>query len=285
MTGGRARAWLELVRGPAALTVPGDALAGAAAGGAPARNTALAMGSSVCLYWAGMALNDWADRAEDARDRPHRPLPSGRVAPAAALGAAAGLTAAGVALAAAGNRAQLATATALAATVWAYDLKLKHTAAGPAAMGTARGLDLLLGAAGAGRVAPAALPPAALLAAHTAAVTHVSRHEVDGGSRAAPLAALVTTAGVAAAVARPGPEAGTARGCAASYLCTAAPALTRAARQPTGEHTRAGVIAGLQALVPLQAGLAARAGATTPVPVLLTLLGAARRLSRKVSPT
>ncbi|RMI33163.1 UbiA family prenyltransferase, partial [Streptomyces triticirhizae] len=87
MTGGRARAWLELVRGPAALTVPGDALAGSAAGRAPARNTALAMASSVCLYWSGMALNDWADRAEDARDRPHRPLPSGRIAPAAALGA------------------------------------------------------------------------------------------------------------------------------------------------------------------------------------------------------
>ncbi|MDT0265709.1 UbiA family prenyltransferase [Streptomyces sp. DSM 44915] len=285
MTGGRARAWLELVRGPAALTVPGDAVAGAAAGRAPARNTALAMGSSLCLYWAGMALNDWADRAEDARDRPHRPLPSGRIAPAAAFGAAAGLTAAGLALAAAGTRRQLATAGALAATVWAYDLKLKHTAAGPAAMGAARGLDLLLGAAGADRPAPAALPPAVLIAAHTAAVTHVSRHEVAGGSRAAPLAALATTAGVAAAVARPGPDAATARGCAASYLLTAAPALARAAHRPTGPHTRAGVVGGLQALVPLQAALAARAGAGAAAPVLLTLLGTARRLSRKVSVT
>ncbi|UED84158.1 SCO3242 family prenyltransferase [Streptomyces profundus] len=287
MTGGSARAWLELVRGPAALTVPGDTLAGAAsAGGVPHREAALALGSSVCLYWAGMALNDWADRAEDARDRPHRPLPSGRIHPAAAFGAAAGLTAAGIALAGAANRAQLATATALAATVWAYDLGLKHTPAGPVAMGAARGLDLLMGSAASGRVPRAALPPAALLAAHTTAVTHVSRHEVDGGSRAAPLAALATTAGVAAAVARPGgPDAGTAQGCAASYLLTAAPALARAARQPTGEHTKQGVVNGLAALVPLQAGLAARAGARRSVPVLLTLLAATRRLSRKVTPT
>ncbi|MDQ0577954.1 UbiA family prenyltransferase [Streptomyces rishiriensis] len=33
-----------------------------------------------------MALNDWADREEDAAaERPHRPLPSGRIAPAQAL--------------------------------------------------------------------------------------------------------------------------------------------------------------------------------------------------------
>ncbi|NEC73471.1 UbiA family prenyltransferase, partial [Streptomyces rochei] len=83
----------ELLRLPALFTVPGDALAGAAATGArPGRRTLLAIGSSLCLYEAGMALNDWADRAEDAVERPHRPLPSGRVRPAAALTAAGVLT-------------------------------------------------------------------------------------------------------------------------------------------------------------------------------------------------
>ncbi|MGW6155574.1 UbiA family prenyltransferase, partial [Streptomyces sp. NPDC055144] len=94
------RAWAELLRLPALFTVPGDALAGASAVGLrPGRGTFLAIGSSLCLYEAGMALNDWADRAEDAVDRPHRPLPSGRIRPAAALAAAGGLTAAGLALA------------------------------------------------------------------------------------------------------------------------------------------------------------------------------------------
>ncbi|WP_428815048.1 UbiA family prenyltransferase [Streptomyces albus subsp. chlorinus] len=143
----RAAAWAQLLRVSALFTVPGDALAGAAARGrAPTRGTALAAACSLCLYEAGMALNDWADREEDARERPERPLPSGRVRPAAALAAAGGLTATGLALAARAGRLPLTVATALAATVWAYDLRLKHTPAGPATMAAARFLDVTLGA-------------------------------------------------------------------------------------------------------------------------------------------
>ncbi|MFJ6808329.1 SCO3242 family prenyltransferase [Streptomyces anulatus] len=220
------RAWAELLRVSALFSVPGDALAGAAAvGRRPGRGTALAIGASLCLYEAGMALNDWADRDEDAVDRPHRPIPSGRISPAAALGAAGVLTAAGLALAARAGRPALAVATGLAATVWAYDLHLKHTKAGPAAMAAARSLDLLLGAtatatasgvrapvggrspdnvaAAAHRGLPACLPalPAALvLGAHTYGVTAVSRHETQGGSTGTPLAVLATTTALAAAV-------------------------------------------------------------------------------------
>ncbi|WP_263631522.1 SCO3242 family prenyltransferase [Streptomyces sp. 8L] len=201
---GRARAWAELLRVSALFTVPGDALAGAATAGArPGRGTALAIGSSLCLYEAGMALNDWADREEDAVERPHRPIPSGRVAPCAALGAAGALTAAGLALAALAGRRTLAVSAAVAATVWAYDLKLKHTVAGPVAMGAARSLDVLLGASAApGGRAGAALPGALAVGAHTAAVTAVSRGETRGGARAAPLAALAATAALSAALVR-----------------------------------------------------------------------------------
>ncbi|MEU4920487.1 SCO3242 family prenyltransferase [Streptomyces parvus] len=235
----RLRAWAELLRVSALFSVPGDALAGAAAvGRRPGRGTALAIGASLCLYEAGMALNDWADRDEDAIDRPHRPIPSGRISPAAALGAAGALTTAGLALAARAGRPALTVATGLAATVWAYDLHLKHTKAGPAAMAAARSLDLMLGATatatttvtagrapggsrardnvagapataraipvpGAPKASPAALPalPAALvLGAHTYGVTAVSRHETQGGSTATPLAVLATTTALAAAV-------------------------------------------------------------------------------------
>lgn len=220
------RDWAELLRVSALFTVPGDALAGAAAGGLrPGTRTALAAGASLCLYEAGMALNDWADRAEDAAERPHRPIPSGRIAPAQALAAAAGLTAAGIGLAAAAGRPAALCATALAASVWAYDLRLKHTPAGPAAMAAARGLDLLLGAVatagpptthtpggpggpvggavgaggpaggpGVGGAVRRALLPALALGAHTYAVTTVSRTETQGGSVGAPLAALGATA-------------------------------------------------------------------------------------------
>lgn len=226
------RAWTELFRVSALFSVPGDALAGAAAvGRSPGRGTALAIGASLCLYEAGMALNDWADREEDAVDRPHRPIPSGRISPPAALGAAGVLTAAGLALAARAGRPALAVAAGLAATVWAYDLHLKHTKAGPAAMAAARALDLLLGATAAvavgarggtpaGGPAPlaprvadnvaatahpargplAAVPAALVLGAHTYGVTAVSRHEAQGGSTAVPLAVLATTAALGAGV-------------------------------------------------------------------------------------
>ncbi|OSC70343.1 prenyltransferase [Streptomyces sp. BF-3] len=234
----RLRAWAELLRVSALFSVPGDALAGAAAvGRRPGRGTALAIGASLCLYEAGMALNDWADRDEDAIDRPHRPIPSGRISPATALGAAGVLTAAGLALAARAGRPALTVATGLAATVWAYDLHLKHTKAGPAAMAAARSLDLLLGAtatadvavpgtgtpgggglsdnvAGVTAAATAAmvptpgtlkaslpaLPAALVLGAHTYGVTAVSRHEAQGGSTGVPLAVLATTTALAAAV-------------------------------------------------------------------------------------
>ncbi|OEJ24167.1 prenyltransferase [Streptomyces agglomeratus] len=237
----RLAAWAELLRVSALFTVPGDAVAGAASIGVrPNRGTALAVGSSLCLYEAGMALNDWADRAEDAVDRPHRPIPSGRVTPRQALAASGALTVAGLALAAGAGRPALAVATGLAATIWAYDLRLKHTPAAPATMAAARALDLLLGATATGartgspdvsfplpdlargperggagnlltgtRRSPAALTAAAMLGAHTYAVTAVSRRETQGGSTAAPLAALAAAAVLAtlAARERPGAEA------------------------------------------------------------------------------
>ncbi|MPY46864.1 prenyltransferase, partial [Streptomyces phyllanthi] len=192
------RAWAELLRLPALFTVPGDALAGAAAAGArPGPRTLLAIGSSLCLYEAGMALNDWADRDEDAVERPHRPLPSGRVRPTSALAAAGALTAAGLALAARAGRPALTIAVPLTVTVWSYDLALKRTPVGPLAMAAARALDLLLGAATTTGSTRAALPSALTLGAHTLAVTTVSRHEARGGSALAPLTGLATTAALA----------------------------------------------------------------------------------------
>ncbi|MEV6126206.1 SCO3242 family prenyltransferase [Streptomyces violaceusniger] len=217
--------WAELLRVSALFTVPGDALAGAAAARCgPNRGTALAVCASLCLYEAGMALNDWADRDIDAVERPGRPLPSGRIAPGAALTAATGLTAAGLLCAAAAGRPALATATALAGTVWAYDLGLKNTPAGPPAMAAARALDLLLGAtASAPAALRSALPPAALLGAHTLAVTTVSRREAVGGSSAAPLGALVAGMAIAwAATRRPAPASG--RGPEAGSPAVATPA-------------------------------------------------------------
>src|SRR5258706_6340797 len=144
-----------------------------------------------------MAANGWADRDLGAVERPERPIPSGRIAPRTALGVAAGLTAAGVAVAGlTGGRKALAVAVPLAGAVWAYDLKLKNTPAGPAAMAACRALDVLLGASGGGL--RKAWVPAATVFAHTYTVTALSRSEVDGAEAGLPIATLTGTALVAA---------------------------------------------------------------------------------------
>ncbi|MGY1579357.1 SCO3242 family prenyltransferase [Streptomyces sp. MN13] len=305
----RPRAWAELLRLPALFTVPGDALAGAVATGVrPGPRTLLAIGSSLCLYEAGMALNDWADRAEDARDRPHRPLPSGRVRPAAALAAACALTGAGLALAARAGRPALAVAAPLATTVWAYDLVLKRTPAGPAAMAAARGLDLLLGAAATGGGTRSALPSAALLGTHTLAVTTVSRRETQGGSPLVPLAALTTSAvltrlitssrqtvsGRPTASVQPGgtrqpgatgPAAVLRTALGAAYAATVARPYLHAALNPSPPLTQRAVGGGIRATIPLQAALAARSGARVTALAVAALAPIGRKYARKVSVT
>ncbi|MFF7865711.1 SCO3242 family prenyltransferase [Streptomyces qaidamensis] len=312
----RSRAWAELLRLPALFSVPGDALAGAAAtGSAPGSRTLLAIGSSLCLYEAGMALNDWADRDVDAVERPHRPLPSGRVRPAAALTAACALTGAGLALAARAGRPALAVAAPLAATVWAYDLGLKHTPAGPVVMGAARGLDLLLGAAATTGDARPALPSAALLGTHTLAVTTVSRQEARGGSPLAPLAALATTALLTRQVTRRSapptrgrrPDTGTAHrltgsrrparhpgqesaallttALGAAYAATAARPYFHAALNSSPPLTQRAVGAGIRATIPLQATLAARSRGTATALLIAALAPLGARFAKKVSVT
>lgn len=278
----------ELVRAPAALSVPGDVIAGAAAAGTLNRRTPGLAAASVCLYWAGMAANDWADRDLDAVERPERPIPSGRVSPRTALGLAAGLTAAGVGLAAwAGGRRGLATAVPLAATVWAYDVKAKNTAAGPAVMAACRGLDVLLGAS-TGRAAKA-VPAALTVAAHTYTVTALSRREVSGADATLPAATLAGTVAVAATAA----GATRARGwravlpvaLAGWYLTHYGRAQARAAAQPDAARVRAAVGSGITGLPTLQGTLAARTGAGLTGLAIAALAPLARRLVRRISAT
>ncbi|MEN3612913.1 SCO3242 family prenyltransferase [Plantactinospora sp. ZYX-F-223] len=287
----------ELVRAPAALSVPGDVVAGAAAAEALDRRVPGLAGASVLLYWAGMAANDWADRELDARERPERPIPSGRVSPGLALGVSAGLTAAGIGLAGlAGGRRALAVAVPLAGAVWAYDLRAKNTPAGPAVMAACRGLDVLLGASG-GRVVRA-VPAALTVAAHTYTVTELSRREVSGAPRALPAATLAGTAAVAAAAVarhRPADTAEPARRPGWQTLVPAAlagwyglqygTAQARVAADPQASRVRAAVGAGITGLPALQGALVARAGAALLGVAVAAAAPIGRRLARLVSPT
>ncbi|QHF23102.1 4-hydroxybenzoate polyprenyltransferase [Rathayibacter sp. VKM Ac-2804] len=194
------RDWLELVRAKAALSVLGDTVAGAAWAGREtgARTVALPLASAL-LYSAGMALNDYADAELDAEERPERPIPSGRIRRGAALGLAAGLTGAGIAVAAlVDGRRSLLLSVPLAASIWSYDLLAKPTPLGPVVMAACRGLDVLLGAGASG--VRAAAPASAAVAAHTLGVTVLSRGEVHGTRPAIAGAAATGTAALALAL-------------------------------------------------------------------------------------
>ncbi|MGW2713257.1 SCO3242 family prenyltransferase [Streptomyces sp. NPDC001356] len=262
-------------------------IAGAAAAGRHTDRRTLGMAaSSVCLYWAGMALNDYADAPLDALERPERPIPRGELRRETALAVATGLTAAGLLLAGGfGRRPGLATAVPLAACVWAYDLLLKDTPAGPAVMSASRGLDVLMGG-GAG-----ASGPAAVVALHTYGVTTLSRHEVTGAAPSAPLAALACAAGAVLAVgalaARTPRRSGRAAALASSarYLLGYGRALTAAAADPSAPRIRQAVGAGIVGLLPLQAALTAAAGAPVRAAVVAAAGPLAGRLTKAVPAT
>jgi 4-hydroxybenzoate polyprenyltransferase len=276
----RLRDLAVLVRAPAALSVPGDSLAGAASAGWPAgpgwpggvRSAALPV-ASTCLYWAGMALNDWADRDVDAVERPERPIPSGRVSAGTALAVAGGLTVAGLGIAGlAGGRRSLAVASVLAAAVWAYDLAPKQGPLSVATMASTRGLDVLLGASAGGWPAlQRAAAPAALVALHTAGVTTLSRGEVHGGSAFVAKGCVAATAAVTAGSTARALTTGTpGRWGVASQLVSLAltgwyaagvlRAQVAAVRTPDAATVRRATGIGIRGLVPLQSAALAAAG-------------------------
>lgn len=281
------KALLELVRAPAALTVLGDTVAGAGDRPLTGRRLLLPL-CSVAFYWTGMALNDYADRELDGRERPERPIPSGRVRPGIALATAIGLTGAGLGLAGlAGGRRTVLRALPLATAVWAYDLALKATPAGPLAMAACRALDVRLGAGPGSRPGPAA----AALGGHTLGLTLLSRAEVSGvrlGDQSARLALAGTVA--AALIACAGPARSRAHRLAGllaalDFVRLAGSRQLAAARRGDPATVRAATAAGIHGMLPLQSAVAARAG-SLPAAALLTLaLPVASRLGRRVSPT
>jgi 4-hydroxybenzoate polyprenyltransferase len=106
---------------------------------------ALLVLASGLLYTAGMVWNDYFDFAEDKRDRPFRPLPSGRVSVRTAVIIGVVLLGGGWACAALTGRAGAWIALGLVAAILAYDARIKRTSFGPLGMALCRFLNVLLG--------------------------------------------------------------------------------------------------------------------------------------------
>lgn len=185
----RLLAWAQLLRLPNLFTVPGDPLAGFAIAtlgrDADPRLALLAATSAGCFYLGGLVLNDLLDLAEDRRERPRRPLPSGRVSVPAAQFAVFLLFLAGFALVMPAGRKTLGAAVGLAVLVVAYNSPLRRVPAlGPVLMGSCRAASFFLGVvAGYQRDAspvPLLMTGLETLLIYIAGVTLLARQETTG---------------------------------------------------------------------------------------------------------
>ena len=197
--------YAELVRVPNLFTAPPDVILGAAlvtaAGFAVDLPSIAGLAvASILLYAAGTTLNDAFDAPVDATERPERPIPSGRVSRKTAFLLGGSLLAAGIAVA--GTTAGFAggaVAAALATAIVLYDGLLKDSAIGFLAMGTTRGLNVLLGTTAVGLPTRLPIPVwfvIAVVTVYIAAVTYMAAGETEVGGRTA-----VAVAGVAAMLA------------------------------------------------------------------------------------
>lgn len=167
------------------------------------------------LYSAGMVLNDFFDAEVDARERPHRPIPSGRV-PRWGAGLLGLILLFGGVLASwilPANEATFglaigpaqAVAVCLALAIVLYDSVLKATLFGPVVMGTCRFLNVLL-ALGSTGYWPAwrSVWPAFVVGLYIVGVTAFARREAEVSPRPSlALAALVMALAVILATAAP----------------------------------------------------------------------------------
>jgi 4-hydroxybenzoate polyprenyltransferase len=105
------------------------------------------MTSSSLLYLAGIVFNDYFDFEIDKKERPTRPLPSGKITKRKALTIAISSIIAANVLTLLINWTSFIIAVILTTIIIVYDYRLKHnTITGPITMGLARFFNIILGA-------------------------------------------------------------------------------------------------------------------------------------------
>lgn len=178
----RLRAWLELCRLSNLPTVWTNVTAAWWLGGAAdPRTLALLLAGASLVYPAGMVLNDAFDAAIDRRERPQRPIPSGRIAAGSAwIAGSAGLGLGGALLILGGAAPWLAALLALA--VLAYDWLHAKSAWTTLLMALCRALLWWLPAT---QFSPTIAIWSTALFAYIAGVSLLARDEASGPTRGA----------------------------------------------------------------------------------------------------
>lgn len=195
----RIKSYLQLIRPPNLLTAMSDIWAGIALSGFIIKSSEvdfvpiiLLSLSAIFLYAGGVVMNDVFDAELDQKERPERPIPSGRISKSAAATFGIILLIIGVLLAVIQSLlcGFLALLIAIAAVV--YDKWGKpHPVFGPINMGICRGLDLLLGMSVL-RMSILSWGWVAIVPViYIAAITMISQGEVYGGKKSSIAVAFV----------------------------------------------------------------------------------------------
>ena len=215
------------------------------------------------FYIGGMYLNDYFDRAIDARERPERPIPSGAIHGKAVFIIGFGLLSVGLAVTATMGAAAVAVALLLGAAIVAYDFHHKGNPLAPIVMGACRALVYAIATVGVGGYAtPLIIVAAVAVGAYVVGLTYAAQQEgFDKVGNLWPL--LLVAAPMAVAI----PSLQNGLGPTAIYLLLVAwivAALHLLARRPVaGSVSRAvgRLIAGISLC---DAGILASIGATAP---------------------
>ncbi|PQJ15429.1 UbiA-like protein EboC [Aureicoccus marinus] len=240
--------------------------------------------SSILLYAGGVVLNDFFDSDLDAKERPERPIPSGKVGRFSVLWFGSFLLFFGVILSFLMSPRSGYIAFLLAGMIVLYNWKAKHhTIAGPIAMGSCRALNLMLGMS---YYTSYGIKPIYLLIPllYIGAVTSISQGEVHGGRKgtqafAAFLYAVVGILILYLAYEAQGNWQLTVGVLVLFYYLVGKP-LYKAWKEPKAENIRKAVKWGVMSLIVLDAAIAS--GYATPwiTLIILALFPLSRTLSK-----
>lgn len=217
LVSGRLLAYAQLVRLPNVFTAFGDILMAACVVGAITADVGrvvLLLFASGSLYLGGMVWNDIFDRKDDAKTRPSRPLPSGRVSLKSAVMFGSFLFVVGIVFSIFARQTikeftfgdSILISIVLIVAIILYNAWLKRTPFGPIGMGFCRFLNVMLGLS-AGAIQPTqelSLHIASVIGIYIVGVTWFARTE-EGMSKPKHLlaASIVMYAGLILALAVP----------------------------------------------------------------------------------
>lgn len=143
--------YLVLVRLPNLFTLPSNILVGMATVSSLAFTLTsftqflLLVTISVLLYCVGIVLNDLYDFDIDKKERPNRPLPSGKISRRSAIVLVAIFSTIALILSLQVSFSTLVISSILFSVIFGYDKYLKNTHAGPFTIASARVINILLG--------------------------------------------------------------------------------------------------------------------------------------------